>query len=256
MTDIGEGRWEDRVRAALGALVGEDPGRPDREGSYALFLWEDGLAHAFWEGVQVADLFGDPTEAPAAWNEGDSAFDLSRFSIDPAGSCFGVESFEVTPALDAAVAAAATGDGRRRVIAASALGRLLAEHAVDPATLRGHDATLLGRVVTDGSLLDALRAATWTHGGPEHLAARDEGLAVDARWSERLDAVADPALRAHLESLCLDEEDARADGALFTGDDWPTGLGGLALAGHTIVAGWEFGEGQAALAVVRLAPRP
>lgn len=242
--------WEERVRAALGALVGEDPA--GAEGEYALFVWEDDFAQRFWEGVGAADLAGDPVVAPAGWSEGDTALSLAALGIDPAGSCFGVEGFEVAPELDAAVAAAAWSDGRRRVLSAGVLGRLLDEHGVDASSLGGHHAVLLGRVVTDGSLLDALRAATWTHGGRDGLVARGEDRSVDPRWSERLEAVADPELRAHLELLCLDEEDARYEGALFTGPAWPVGLEGLALAGHTVVAGWELGEGQAAMAVVRL----
>ncbi|MER6911770.1 hypothetical protein ABT354_08875 [Streptomyces sp. NPDC000594] len=120
--------------------------------------------------------------------------------------------------------------------------------------------TLLLRIRTDGTLFAAMRAATWTTGGPECLVTMEQGVEEEAEvepgWAERLRAVPDPALREHLSLLCLTADWARGCGAFYRGPgadacppmlDW---FGGRP--GHHAVAGWELGEGQAASAVLRI----
>ncbi|MEV4556188.1 hypothetical protein AB0K51_04210 [Kitasatospora sp. NPDC049285] len=143
------------------------------------------------------------------------------------------------------------------------LGALLARHGVDltgPGSEQlNYWLTALLRVATDGTLTDAMRAATFTERGPEHLVApEDLGRARSAAepWEERLSAVAHPALRDHLRVLCLTEADARSEGGCYYGaDHWPwTDV--LEAVDCSLVAGWGFGESQAGVAVARLSDKP
>ncbi|MEO3974917.1 hypothetical protein [Streptomyces sp. CAU 1734] len=151
-----------------------------------------------------------------------------------------------------------TGDGDA-LVRGAALAPLLGRHGVD---LTGGAAaelncwlTVLLRVATDGTLHDAMRAATFTERGPGHLVSVHDMNRVRAAarpWEERLGAVAHPALRDHLRMLCLTEEDARSEGGFrCESGDWPW-ADVPAAAGCSVVAGWGFGESQAGTAVVRL----
>ncbi|MFI7465226.1 hypothetical protein [Nonomuraea sp. NPDC049646] len=143
------------------------------------------------------------------------------------------------------------------------LGPLLDRHGVD---LTGRQAeklngwlSVLLRVATDGTLDDAMRAATFTERGPGHLVSiSDRGRPRSAAepWEERLGAVTHPALRDHLRMLCLGENDARSEGGFYCdAGQWPWS-DVVEAAGCTVVAGWGFGESQAGTAVVRLPDEP
>ncbi|MER6916896.1 hypothetical protein ABT354_35070 [Streptomyces sp. NPDC000594] len=143
------------------------------------------------------------------------------------------------------------------------LGPLLGRHGVDltdekSRKLNGWVSVLL-RVATDGTLTDAMRAATFTERGPGHLVSiHDMTYARSAGdpWEERLSAVTYPGLRDHLRMLCLTRKDARSEGGFYLGTDgWPSTCA-LEAVGCSLVAGWGFGESQAGTAVVRLPDRP
>ncbi|MEY9855798.1 hypothetical protein ABH935_001402 [Catenulispora sp. GAS73] len=144
------------------------------------------------------------------------------------------------------------------------LGPLLARHGVDltheSAEQLNSWLTVLFRVATDGTLAQAMQAATYTSQGPDELVPfDDEGYvdAADPRWEETLSAVPHSALRDHLRMLCLDAHGARCCGAYYCGSErWPVGTYVLDETGCSLIAGWEFGESQAGTAVVRLPGGP
>ena len=144
------------------------------------------------------------------------------------------------------------------------LGPLLARHGVDltndSAKQLNSWLTVLFRVATDGTLTQAMQAATYTNHGPDELVPfDDEGYAeaADPQWEEKLSAVPHPALRDHLRMLCLSADDARCCGAYYTGTTrWPVGTWVLEEMRSSLIAGWEYGEGQAGTAVVRLPAGP
>ncbi|MFF2659123.1 hypothetical protein ACFVUH_17365 [Kitasatospora sp. NPDC058032] len=143
------------------------------------------------------------------------------------------------------------------------LGPLLARHDLDLTDRNAEKLntwlTVLLRVATDGTLTDALRAATFTERGPEHLVSvGDMSRARSAAepWEERLGTLTHPALRDHLRMLCLSQNDARSEGGFYSGaGNWPWS-DILEAVGCSLVAGWGFGESQAGTAVVRLPEQP
>lgn len=118
------------------------------------------------------------------------------------------------------------------------------------------DVTPLLRIATDGTLFDALRAATFTHLGPGSLLPMGgaDGWVekADPRWEEALAAVQPEALRDHLRFHCVTAFDARGSGALYLeSEEWPPTS--IELPDAELIAGWSFGEDQHGVAVVKLA---
>ncbi|MFF2847547.1 hypothetical protein ACFVT5_14655 [Streptomyces sp. NPDC058001] len=144
------------------------------------------------------------------------------------------------------------------------LGPLLSRHGVDLTNKESKKLntwlTVLLRVATDGTLTDAMRAATFTERGPEHLVSMHDiryACSADEPWEEGLSAVTHPALRDHLRMLCLTKERARSEGGFYCGTGyWPWQTEVLDAVGCSLVAGWGFGESQAGTAVVRLPDTP
>ena len=117
------------------------------------------------------------------------------------------------------------------------------------------------RAVTDGTLFDAMAAATCSASAPRWLLKRDdardlaEDVAVDPVWELLLADVEDVALREHLAMSCVTAETCRFFGSYFHGDGYlPHWLAPVAERGRELVAAWSFGEGQGARAVFRFAP--
>ncbi|EFG04173.1 hypothetical protein [Streptomyces clavuligerus] len=217
----------------------------------------------------LPDLDGEYPFSPWTWR-----FDLSEslFRFD-AGLLAGTEPwgdgghkgprpFDDTfvTALRTVSSADEAGDA---LVRGAELGPLLGRHGVDltdgTSTRLNNWLTVLLRVATDGTLTDAMRAATFTERGPGHLVSihdMSRARAAAEPWEERLSTVAHPALRDHLRMLCLTEDDARAEGGFYCGaDHWPW-TDALEAVGCSLVAGWGFGESQAGAAVVRLPDRP
>lgn len=137
-----------------------------------------------------------------------------------------------------------------RAVSGADFARVLAAHdgeldEIDADTLMGR-VQWLQRARTDGTLFDAMRTATWTMAGPEHLVPFARGAQVEPGREESLAGVSDARLRDHLRMLCLTAHWARSDGAYFLGvGECSHDLRWIAdQPGHEPVAGWEFGEGQ------------
>ncbi|RBQ16637.1 hypothetical protein DP939_28500 [Spongiactinospora rosea] len=144
-------------------------------------------------------------------------------------------------------------DGLESGLPGVELGRILIERGMKPSDLSKASPLVAFRVHSDGSLLDAMRVITGTMRGPEHLTPLESMYGVEDRWRNRLAAVEHAGLRDHLLDLCRDADSARCDGALYVEDDENPGCG---IPPYPVIAAWEFGEGQAWSAVVRLPTGP
>lgn len=114
----------------------------------------------------------------------------------------------------------------------------------DPA-LEGTWSVAFPRLASDGTLLDALRAALATGNGPGDLLALT--AEVDEEWEEDLAAIEPPALRAHLGYFCTD-----GDEGLMPLSETELTAGVLDDEGCVAVAAWEDGHGQLDIRIVRL----
>ncbi|MFD8479404.1 hypothetical protein [Kitasatospora sp. NPDC059673] len=125
------------------------------------------------------------------------------------------------------------------------------EHGPGHARLRTRGALSEGgqffaRLRSDGTLLDAFRAALDTGRAPEDLVPFE--TEPEESWEEGLATVEHPGLRAHLAHFLTDGE----EGLMPMVEDAPAW--GLDAYGCAPVMGWQDGFGQLDLAVLRLSP--
>jgi hypothetical protein len=113
------------------------------------------------------------------------------------------------------------------------------------------------RAVTDGSLLDAMAAATLSASLPAGMLSRashenGDDIRFEPRWEHALRGITDEALREHLLMSCVDLQTARWAGAWLDpkhkADVW---LEPVVKRGGQILSIWHSGEGQATRAVVK-----
>ncbi|WP_405736055.1 hypothetical protein OG607_44015 [Streptomyces sp. NBC_01537] len=215
--------WESDLRAAFAVLLpggkpADDPGA--RYGVYyASDSFDEFLFPASWatpdalmdrEPRRLPDPDGEYPFSPWSWR-----FDLSeslfRFDADllagkgPWGEAGHKGSRPFDDAFVADLRAASSLNEAGEALARGAeLGPLLRRHGIDLTHKTSKKLncwlTVLLRVATDsaGTLTDAMRAATFTGHGPEHLFSiqdMDYADSADERWEEALSAITHPALR-------------------------------------------------------------
>jgi hypothetical protein len=241
--------WQAQLADAFAILLGRPLEEFDPKAAYVLYHWDDVLSAELTEYVpdpeQLAGIVPpqeNAEEYPLCWASWHLDLGRSLFVLDDEESL----GEPVTDALRAV-----SRDAGQIVVTGTELSRVLTTHR---ASLGGTFITLLARVHSADTLFDAMRAATWTMGGPDELYTDFAGVVVEPQWERALSTVADPVLRTHLSGICLDAHSARASGAYYSGTGTcPAALRPLeSLPGYTFVTGWELGEGQAASAVFAL----
>ncbi|XVU22486.1 hypothetical protein ACQPZJ_35170 [Actinoplanes sp. CA-054009] len=233
---------DDQLRRAFALLLGRPLEEYDPAATYAVFHHDDETAGDVLDDIEPGRLV-----TPVIGRSGDTGGDwlgLERWIPDYAGSLFVLDQ------------AGAVVEGRD-------LPPLL-PGATRVENYRRYPRLLL-RPRTDGTLFDAMRAATWTMSAPDGLtdiesALRAQGYpqpgepVTDPRWTPILTEIPDGTLRSHFQGLCLDGRWSRMAGAYYLGPgECPADLKPVTTLPHvSVIAGWEFGEGQAATVVVAL----
>ncbi|MER7212021.1 MULTISPECIES: hypothetical protein [Streptosporangium] len=269
--------WSAALTGAFEILLGGEP-TVDPAAGYGVYYASDSLDEFLFpspwatpgglsgrEPRYLPDSDGEYPFSPWTWRF-DLGESLFRFDADLLAGTgpWGADGYKGSRPFDDAFVAdlrtvSSIDEAGEALVYGAELGPLLGRHGVD---LTGEESerlngwlTVLLRVATDGTLPDAMRAATFTERGPEHLVPIHD-MSAEEPWEERLSAVTHPALRDHLRMLCLSERDARSRGGFYYGTDhWPwTDV--LEAADCSLVAGWGFGESQAGVAVVRLPAEP
>ncbi|MER6579026.1 hypothetical protein [Nonomuraea sp. NPDC001023] len=189
--------------ATADALSGREAGHlPDPDGAHPFSPWT-------WRFDLGGSLFWfDPDLLAGTGSWGEDGHKGPR----PFGDAF-VTDLRAVSAVDEADEAGEV------LVRGAQLGPLLSRHGVD---LTGGECeklngwlTVLLRVATDGTLTDAMRAATFTERGPGHLVSVSDlryARSAVQPWEGRLGAVTHSALRDHLRMLCLAKDDARSQG--------------------------------------------
>ncbi|MEV4254555.1 hypothetical protein AB0J52_15505 [Spirillospora sp. NPDC049652] len=235
-------QWRARLADAFEILLGRPLASYDGDAAYATFLGGN-LVHelgfvrdAAW--LAPAALRGDE---PVVWDcpvfdldEPLPAFDASRsvFELDKAG---------LPPGFEADLASAFFAG---RLVLGGDLARLLDAHGLDGAALDGAWTVCHPRLVSDGTLFDAMRVATALGAAPESLLPFEAEPAEE--WREALAALTPPELGAHLGFFCTDGE----EGLMYLGTDEQV-ADRFAAKGGTLVAHWEEGQGQVEFTVVQ-----
>ncbi len=240
---------------ALEILLGRGLSSFDDNATYALYHWDDTYQFEFpWKRVN-ADEFLRPernkssSSADGLKKDNGSPYELlgwDRYEFDLGRSYFFLEASDFSGEQADALAE------KKYMLSGNQLGEFLHDYQVQRDSLSS--TIIIPRVQTDGTLFDAMRAATWTMGGSKGLVTqRDEDAEVDSAWMPRLEAIEDTVLRYHIGMLCQDAKAARCIGAHYE-QAQVSGLLKLLETHlhHTAIATWSFGEGQAAAGVFRL----
>ena len=239
--------WEEQLADAFELILGRSLDTYDTKATYVLYHWDDVMSSELFYHLKDASLLGS-TVSGLAFGAEDHPFSVARWNRDIGRSLISLDDHHtLIPAVVSALRTASSDDSEV-VLTGAALAQALAGSQDLPEDVF---LTLIARVVTSGTFFDALRAATWTMGGPADLAPAPTEAEIDADWEPVLARVAHPALRGHLSHLFLDAQWARSEGAYYSGvGKPPTGCGRLVEEpGHEFVTGWEFGEGQASSAI-------
>ena len=234
-------------RRGYEALLGKPLAAFDAKATYAFFFCiEDnesapaavGLGR--WDELAWSDLRAPASpRAAKACDTPSQELDWNRFAMDRGRSLFFVSGKKLGTAKKGPVALT----GAELAAAADKAG-------LGPSELLGDFVYV--RAQTDGTLADAMAAATWTMSAPLGLV--EEDGEIDEQWAEKLAVVKDAKLAAHLRMLCVDDNTARSSGGFFLGSDTDAGMWDWVmdeLPGE-VLAAWQFGEGYASAAVVKL----
>ncbi|MFG2915895.1 hypothetical protein ACGF0D_23795 [Kitasatospora sp. NPDC048298] len=244
-----EADWDRRLAEAFAVLLGRPLEEYDPKAVYAArvsgnLMDESGFERdAAW--VHPAALRGEHPVAADLYlfdeAERTPGFDASRslFEFRPSDA----PRADLPEGFAAAVEAACF---TRALVRGADLGALAERYGVDLASpaLAGAWSVHFARLVCDGTLLDALRAALGTGRTPEELTPFSAEPEED--WEEALAAIPHPGLRAHLGFFCTDGD----EGLMPLAQD--ATAYGLEDEGCEAVAGWEDGHGQLDITVVRL----
>ncbi|RFU41027.1 hypothetical protein DZF91_14020 [Actinomadura logoneensis] len=245
-------QWRDQLTHAFEVLLGRPLGDFDQDADYAAYFGGnlidelDFMRDAAW--TSPAALRGDE---PVVWES--PVFDLDEPvpTFDASRSVFEFGKDGLPPEFEADLASAAFAG---RLVLGADLADLLDAHDLAGADLEGTWTVCRPRLVSDGTLYDAMRAATSLGAGPESLLPFEAEPA--AEWQEALAGLEPPGLAAHLGFFCTDGD----EGLAYLGAD-PRVQDRFTPEGGTVIAHWEEGQDQVELTVVRLpgrasGPRP
>ncbi|MEU8383548.1 hypothetical protein [Streptosporangium sp. NPDC048865] len=246
------GPWREQLTGAFEILLGRPLASFDPDAVYATFfggnlISELGFARdAAW--VNPAALRG---AEPVVWDFPIFDLDEPLPEFDASRSVFEFDKAELPPDFEADLAAVCFAG---RLVLGGDLAPLLERYDLAAPGLRDTWVVCYPRLVSDGTLFDAMRVATALGTGPESLLTLEAEPAEE--WQEALAGLTPPGLSAHLGFFCTDGE----EGLMYLGTE-RSGGDLLAKEGCTLIANWEEGQSQVEFAVVQVGellagPRP
>jgi hypothetical protein len=244
----------EELERAFAMLLGE-PVAAFPPGTYELWFWVDrDLLDADARAVArtAAELAQPIADAPSASFDTDGEW-WNRYRVDYARSLYVFDPDDVEDAQTWMQA-------DRWDYTGSDLIALAADSGVEVTDLLGACWYIARRAVTDGSLFDAMAAATCSSSTPSRLLARTDtdptmrpSIVIEPSWESKLAAIDDPTLREHFEMSCVDAETGRWFGSYLPPVPRVANqLKPVAARGRELVACWFVGENQAARAVFRV----
>jgi hypothetical protein len=249
----------DELRHGFEVLLGRPLDTFESDARYEVWFFVD--SELLPEADRVSSLtleqlvVGRP-HAPSAQHDTKHGEFWQRYAVDYARTLFVYDKHDLPDAPDALVAAlqatqyALTGEELALLADRSDLSL---GDVIDPCWYACR------RAVTDGSLGDAMAAATLSASVPAGMLSRaqfDNGdeIRFEPRWEHALRGIKDEALREHLLMSCVDLQTARWAGSWLDpkhkADVW---LEPVVKRGGKILSIWHSGEGQATRAVVKFA---
>lgn len=249
---------QDDLRHGYEVLLGRPLDTFEAEARYEVWFFVD--AELLPEHERVTELtieqlvVGRPS-APSASHDTKHGEFWQRYAVDYARTLFVYDKHDLDDAPDDLVAAL---QAHHYTLSGEQLAQIVDAGALELADVLGPCWYACRRAVTDGSLGDAMAAATLSQSLPSGMLSRaqyenGDEIRFEPRWEHALRDVSDEALREHLLMSCVDLQTSRWAGSWFDPkhktDVW---LEPIVKRGGVILAIWHTGEGQATRAVVKL----
>jgi hypothetical protein len=263
----GVGMWEQRLASAFEILLGRPLSSYAAEAVYAVYFdgnwfgegefdraaaWVSPVALSGREAVAFDDLqLYYQGEVPLRFDASESWFEITNADGRPARAAEDLADLPKGAAED--LIAAILPGSRFTLVRGRDLAAVVDRHRIDLAAVDWRVA--YPKIVSDGSLVDAMRAATGIGHGPENLVASTGQDAAQAEpeecWAAALAAVTPTELRDHLLLGC--QERATGVGLTFLGASSASGADPLLPDDDcALLACWDEDENQREVNVVRL----
>jgi len=205
--------------------------------------------------LTVEQLVVGRPAAPAATHDRESPAFWLRYAVDYAHTLFVFDKHDLDDAPPELVAAL---QASHYALTGEELARVVDDAGLELAEVLAACWYACRRAVTDGTLLDAMDAATLSTAAPHWLMSRAQFDAMadrirfEPRWETALAVIEDAPLREHLLMSCVDLQTSRWAGSWFDPKHKPdVWLEPVTHRGGEILAIWYTGEGQATRAVVK-----
>ena len=200
-------------------------------------------------------VVGRPHAASATHDTKHGEF-WQRYAVDYSRSLFVFDKHDLPNAPSALVAAL---QARHYALTGEELAQIAERERMPLPDVLAPCWYVCRRAVTDGSLVDAMAAATLSQSAPDgmlsrgHYEAADE-IRFEPRWEHALRGIKSEAVREHLLMSCVDLQTARWVGSWLDPkhkpDRW---LEPVLHRGGEILSIWHTGEAQGTRAVVKFA---
>jgi len=249
----------DELRRGFDVLLGRPLDTFETDARYEVWFFVDSELlpeHERVESLTIEQLVVGRPLAPAASHDTKAGDFWLRLAADYAHSLFVYDKHDLQDAPEALVAAL---QARHYALRGEQLAQLVDREQLELDAVLEPCWYACRRAVSDGSLVDAMAAATLSASAPSGLLSRDhydngEDIRFEPRWEHALRGIKDAALREHLLMSCVDLQTSRWAGSWLDPKHKPdVWLEPVLKRGGQILSIWHTGEGQATRAVVKFA---
>lgn len=251
---------QDELRHGFDVLLGRPLDTFDPDARYDLWFFVDSELlpeHERVPALALEQLVVGRPRAPAAVHDTRKGEFWQRYATDYARTLFVYDKHDLPEAPDELVASL---QASHYALTGEELAQRVERSKLDLAEVLDLCWYACRRAVTDGTLVDAMAAATLSASMPAGMLSRaqfenGDDIRFEPRWEHALRGITDEALREHLLMSCVDLQTSRWAGSWIDpkhkADVW---LEPVVKRGGEILAIWHSGEGQATRAVVKFAP--
>ena len=250
---------QDELRRGYEVLLGRPLDTFETDARYEVWFFVDSELlpeHERVEALTLEQLVVGRPYAPSAAHDTKAGDFWLRLAADYARSLFVYDKHDLPDANDDLVAALQT---HHYAMTGEELAQLVDRNSLPLADVLEPCWYACRRAVSDGTLADAMAAATLSSSAPAGMLSREqydnmENIRFEPRWEHALRGIKDEAVREHLLMSCVDLQTSRWAGSWIDpkhkADVW---LEPVLKRGGQILAIWHSGEGQATRAVVKFA---
>ncbi len=236
--------WELQLEHAFDVLLKKPVSKFDPDKQYLLYFWAD--QEVFEEEVSLDELEKPSLfEGAGKYDSGEKQLFVTRYKSDLNQSVFEFSPEDFDEDLPASLADICKKSEYSYTVAGNRLAAHVREKGLDLEEICGY-ARIWRRVVTDGSLFNAMQTATYTMGGEDSMLTADliedpDLVEVKEEWKQLLQEVENEKLQYHLLLLCQTHQASRCVGFEYRGKD-----DNLELRNDEaeVLAVWRAGEGQ------------